>query len=155
MALYSLAMTATGGPEIPQRRELVTEIPGPRSREHLDRKRRFVADGVGTGLPVFVTAAGGGVIQDVDGNSLIDLGSGIAVTTVGNAAPGVTARVKEQLQAFTHTCFMVTPYDGYVDVAAELAELTPGDHAKKSADRKSTRLNSSHMSISYAVFCLK
>jgi 4-aminobutyrate aminotransferase/(S)-3-amino-2-methylpropionate transaminase len=126
-------MTATGGPEIAQRRELVTEIPGPRSREHLERKRQFVADGVGTGLPIFVTAAGGGVIQDVDGNSLIDLGSGIAVTTVGNAAPGVVSRVKEQLEAFTHTCFMVTPYDGYVDVAAELADLTPGDHTKKSA----------------------
>jgi 4-aminobutyrate aminotransferase/(S)-3-amino-2-methylpropionate transaminase len=126
-------MTATGGPEIAQRRELVTEVPGPRSREHLERKRQFVADGVGTGLPIFVTAAGGGVIQDVDGNSLIDLGSGIAVTTVGNSAPGVVSRVKEQLEAFTHTCFMVTPYDGYVDVAAELADLTPGDHAKKSA----------------------
>src|SRR6476661_2059864 len=126
-------MTATGGPAIVQRRELVTEIPGPLSRERLERKRQYVADGVGTGLPVFVTAAGGGVIQDVDGNSLIDLGSGIAVTTVGNAAPGVVSRVQQQLEAFTHTCFMITPYDGYVDVAAELADLTPGDHAKKSA----------------------
>jgi 4-aminobutyrate aminotransferase/(S)-3-amino-2-methylpropionate transaminase len=126
-------MTTTGGPELDQRRHLVTEIPGPLSREKLERKREFVADGVGTGLPVFVTAAGGGVIQDVDGNSLIDLGSGIAVTTVGSSAPGVVSRVREQLEAFTHTCFMVTPYDGYVDVAAQLAELTPGDHAKKSA----------------------
>ncbi|MCW2793889.1 MAG: 4-aminobutyrate aminotransferase apoenzyme [Nocardioides sp.] len=78
-------------------------------------------------------AAGGGVIVDVDGNSLIDLGSGIAVVSVGNAAESVVSRVQEQVAAFTHTCFMVTPYDGYVDVCEALAELTPGDHAKKSA----------------------
>ncbi len=128
-----MTSTATGGPGLPQERRLVTDIPGPLSQERLDRKKTHVADGVGTALPVFVTAAGGGVIVDVDGNSLIDLGSGIAVTTVGNAAPEVVSRVQEQVAAFTHTCFMVTPYDGYVDVCAELAELTPGDHAKKSA----------------------
>ncbi|GGO70067.1 4-aminobutyrate--2-oxoglutarate transaminase [Nocardioides deserti] len=124
---------ATGGPGLPQERRLVTEIPGPLSLERLERKRAHVADGVGTTLPVFVVAAGGGVLVDVDGNSLIDLGSGIAVTTVGNAAPAVVERVSAQLEAFTHTCFMVTPYDGYVDVCERLAELTPGDHAKKSA----------------------
>ena len=124
---------ATGGPSLPQERRLLTDIPGPLSQERLDRKKRHVADGVGITLPVFVTAAGGGVIVDVDGNSLIDLGSGIAVATVGNAAPGVVSRVQEQVAAFTHTCFMVTPYDGYVDVCETLAELTPGDHAKKSA----------------------
>ena len=124
---------AVGGPGLPQERRLVTDIPGPLSQERLDRKKTYVADGVGTTLPVFVTAAGGGVLQDVDGNSLIDLGSGIAVTTVGNAAPEVVSRVQAQVAAFTHTCFMVTPYDGYVDVCEALAELTPGDHAKKSA----------------------
>ena len=118
---------------IQQIRRLVTDIPGPRSTELLDRKKSFVADGVGTALPVFVVEAGGGVLIDVDGNSLIDLGSGIAVTTVGNSAPAVVRRVAEQLEAFTHTCFMVTPYAGYVDVAEKLAALTPGDHAKKSA----------------------
>ncbi|QIG42394.1 4-aminobutyrate--2-oxoglutarate transaminase [Nocardioides anomalus] len=124
---------STGGPSLPQQRTLVTEIPGPESLARLDRKKAHVADGVGTTLPVFVVAAGGGVLVDVDGNSLIDLGSGIAVATVGNAAPGVVQRVVEQVQAFTHTCFMVTPYDGYVDVCEQLAEVTPGDHAKKSA----------------------
>ncbi len=123
----------TGGPSLPQERRLVTAIPGPGSLERLDRKKAFVADGVGTTLPVFVTAAGGGVIVDVDGNSLIDLGSGIAVVSVGNAADSVVRRVQEQVAAFTHTCFMVTPYDGYVDVCEQLAELTPGDHAKKTA----------------------
>jgi 4-aminobutyrate aminotransferase / (S)-3-amino-2-methylpropionate transaminase / 5-aminovalerate transaminase len=128
--------SAVGGPTLPQERRLVTEIPGPGSLERLDRKKAHVANGVGTTLPVFVVAAGGGVIVDVDGNSLIDLGSGIAVTTVGNAAPAVARNVHRQVDAFTHTCFMITPYDGYVDVCAALAELTPGDPsvvAKKSA----------------------
>jgi len=111
----------------------VTEVPGPVSRAKLARRQQHVAAGVGTTLPVFVEAAGGGVLVDADGNSLIDLGSGIAVTSVGNAAPEVARRVAEQAAAFTHTCFMVTPYDGYVDVCEQLAELTPGDHAKKSA----------------------
>ena len=123
----------TGGPTLPQKRSLVTEIPGPESLLRLERKRAHVADGVGTMLPVFVVEAGGGVLVDVDGNSLIDLGSGIAVATVGNAAPSVVSRVQDQVAAFTHTCFMITPYDGYVDVCAALAELTPGDHPKKSA----------------------
>lgn len=124
---------ATGGPALPQERRLVTAIPGPGSLERLDRKKAYVADGVGNALPVFVVAAGGGILLDVDGNALIDLGSGIAVTTVGNSAPEVVRRVTEQVAAFTHTCFMITPYDGYVDVCEQLAELTPGEHAKKSA----------------------
>jgi 4-aminobutyrate aminotransferase/(S)-3-amino-2-methylpropionate transaminase len=82
---------------------------------------------------VFVTAAGGGVLVDADGNSLIDFGSGIAVTSVGNAAPRVATRVAEQVAQFTHTCFMVTPYEGYVEVCEELARRTPGSHEKRSA----------------------
>src|SRR3954470_605515 len=128
-----MSTTVAGGTSLTQQRNLVTEIPGPRSQEKLARKKQYVADGVGTTLPVFVEAAGGGVLRDVDGNTLIDLGSGIAVTTVGNAAPEVVSRVQEQVAAFTHTCFMITPYDGYVDVAVALADLTPGDFAKKSA----------------------
>ncbi|RGC66801.1 5-aminovalerate aminotransferase DavT [Micromonospora sp. MW-13] len=122
----------SGGPDLPQQRRVVTDIPGPASRERAARRRRLVADGVGTTLPVFIEAAGGGVLRDVDGNSLIDLASGIAVTGVGNAAPEVADRVAAQARLFTHTCFMVTSYDGYVDVCEQLAELTPGDHAKKS-----------------------
>src|SRR3954468_2826394 len=122
-----------GGPSLPQQRKLVTEIPGPESLARLERKKAHVADGVGTTLPVFVVAAGGGVLVDVDGNSLIDLGSGIAVVSVGNAADRVVARVQEQVAAFTHTCFMVTPYLGYVEVCEALNRLTPGEHAKKSA----------------------
>jgi 4-aminobutyrate aminotransferase/(S)-3-amino-2-methylpropionate transaminase len=127
------AARPAGGPGLPQERRLVTEIPGPLSRQRHARRQDLVAQGVGVTLPVFVAAAGGGVLVDVDGNSLIDLASGIAVTSVGNSAPEVTARVVEQAQAFTHTCFMVTEYDGYVDVAERLAELSPGSFPKKSA----------------------
>jgi 4-aminobutyrate aminotransferase/(S)-3-amino-2-methylpropionate transaminase len=116
-----------------QERRLVTDIPGPRSRALLERRAAAVSTGVGTTLPVFVERAGGGVVVDVDGNSLIDMGSGIAVVSVGNAAPRVVEAVRDQVAAFTHTCFMVTPYEGYVAVCEELARITPGDHAKKSA----------------------
>ena len=84
-------------------------------------------------MPVFIAAAGGGVLLDVDGNSLIDLGSGIAVTSVGNAAPAVVAAVHAQVEQFTHTCFMVTPYEPYLAVCEELARVTPGEHEKRSA----------------------
>ena len=124
---------APGGPSLPQHRKLVTEIPGPRSRELFERRTRSVARGLSHVLPVFAAAAGGGVLVDVDGNSLIDFGSGIAVTTVGNSADLVVSRVTEQVAQFTHTCFMVAPYEGYVAVCEQLNRLTPGDHEKKSA----------------------
>ncbi|GAA0195075.1 4-aminobutyrate--2-oxoglutarate transaminase [Cytobacillus oceanisediminis] len=120
-------------PPVVQKRHLATELPGPRSRELMARKHAAVAAGVGTTMPVFAVEAGGGIVVDVDGNSLIDLGSGIAVTTVGNSAPRVVTAVQEQVAAFTHTCFMVTPYEGYVAVAETLNRLTPGDHDKRTA----------------------
>src|ERR1700716_3116430 len=101
---------------IEQRRVLATAIPGPRSTELHQRKNSAVASGVGPGLPIYVERAGGGIVVDVDGNQLIDFGSGIAVTTVGNAAPRVVERVQQQVADFTHTCFMVTPYAEYVEV---------------------------------------
>ncbi|WP_148573261.1 4-aminobutyrate--2-oxoglutarate transaminase [Nocardioides caldifontis] len=118
---------------IDQNRRLVTSLPGPRSQELHARKNAAVSSGVGVGLPAYIEKAGGGILVDVDGNHLIDFGSGIAVTTVGNAAPAVVANVQEQVADLTHTCFMVTPYEEYVAVAEALAELTPGDHEKRSA----------------------
>src|SRR3954464_4526633 len=118
---------------VPQQRLLQTAIPGPKSTALQARKTAAVSAGVSTGLPVYVERAGGGILVDVDGNQLIDFGSGIAVTTVGNAAPRVVDRVTAQVQDFTHTCFMVTPYEGYVEVAEALNELTPGDHDKRTA----------------------
>ncbi|HEX4817699.1 MAG TPA: aminotransferase class III-fold pyridoxal phosphate-dependent enzyme, partial [Nonomuraea sp.] len=116
---------------IPQERRVVTAIPGPNSQELLARKQAAVPPGIGTTLPVFVTRAGGGVVEDADGNSLIDFGSGIAVTNVGNSAPRVVERVRKQVADFTHTCFMITPYESYVRVCEKLNELTPGDHEKR------------------------
>ena len=118
---------------VDQHRRLVTDLPGPRSRELMARKSAAVAAGVGTTMPVFVARAGGGIVVDVDGNHLIDLGSGIAVTTVGASAPRVVEAVQRQVELFTHTCFMVTPYDGYVAVAEALNRVTPGDHDKRTA----------------------
>ena len=117
---------------LPQIRSLVTAMPGPRSADLAARRARAVAAGVGSSVPVYAADADGGVIVDVDGNSLIDFGSGIAVTSVGASEPAVAAAVAAQAEHFTHTCFMVTPYEGYVAVAEKLAELTPGDHEKKS-----------------------
>lgn len=125
--------SATAGAALPQERRLVTPIPGPKSRELMARKNGAVAQGVGTVMPVFAARAAGGVVEDVDGNRLIDFGAGIAVTSVGNSAEAVVRRASAQLADFTHTCMMVTPYEGYVEVCEQLAELTPGDHAKKSA----------------------
>ena len=122
------------GPALPQERRLVTEIPGPVSRAWTARREAAVSSAVSVTMPVFAVAAGGGgVVVDADGNSLIDFGSGIAVTTVGNAAPQVVAAVREQVERFTHTCFMITPYAGYVEVAEALNALTPGDHDKRTA----------------------
>ncbi|WP_323987325.1 4-aminobutyrate--2-oxoglutarate transaminase [Microbacterium plantarum] len=122
-----------GGPTLPQERRVVTAIPGPRSEELLARKAAAVPAGVGHTAPIHAVAAGGGVVVDADGNSLIDLGSGIAVTSVGNAHPAVVAAVQAQVAQFTHTCFMISPYESYVAVAEALNRLTPGDHEKKTA----------------------
>ena len=119
-------------PPLLQSRHLATEIPGPGSVQLARRRATAVARGVASTLPVYATRAGGGIVEDVDGNRLIDLGSGIAVTTVGAAAPRVVEAVQQQVAEFTHTCFMVTPYEGYVAVAEALNRITPGTHEKRS-----------------------
>ena len=118
---------------VEQTRHLATAIPGPKSSALIDRKAAAVSRGVGTTMPVYAARAGGGIVEDVDGNRLIDLGSGIAVTTIGNAAPRVAEAVAAQAGEFTHTCFMVTPYEQYVDVCEHLNRLTPGGGEKRSA----------------------
>ncbi len=132
-AVDTAVNTPLGGPNLPQERRLVTSIPGPRSQQLLARKAAAVASGVGHTAPIEAVAAGGGVVVDADGNSLIDLGSGIAVTSVGNAHPKVVEAVQAQVAQFTHTCFMISPYESYVAVAEALNRITPGAHAKKSA----------------------
>ena len=123
----------SSGPHIEQVRKLLTSIPGPKSQEVIKRRAEAVSASLGMAIPVVVEKAGGGVIVDIDGNSIIDMGAGIAVVNVGNSADRVVKNVKEQVEAFTHTCFMIAPYMGYIQVCEALNRLTPGDHKKKSA----------------------
>ncbi|MCX2954064.1 4-aminobutyrate--2-oxoglutarate transaminase [Lentzea sp. NEAU-D7] len=111
---------------------LRTAIPGPKSLELQARRGNAVAAGVGSTLPAYVDSADDGLLIDVDGNQLIDLGSGIAVTNAGNPAPAVAEAVHAQIDRFSHTCFMITPYESYLQVCEELNDLTPGDHEKRS-----------------------
>lgn len=122
-----------GGLELQQCRRIVTEIPGPRSLALAARRRAALPAGLVSSAGIYAAAAGGGVVVDVDGNSFIDLGSGIAVTTVGNAAPAVVTRAADQLARYTHTCFLATPYEPYLEVAETLNQLTPGTHEKRTA----------------------
>ena len=118
---------------VTQKRNLITAIPGPKSAELLKRRGEAVSASLGTAFPVFIDPSEGAIIVDVDGNSILDLGAGIAVLNVGHSAKEVRENVKRQIDAFTHTCFMVVPYTGYVEVCEALNRLTPGTHKKKSA----------------------
>ncbi|GAA2902514.1 aspartate aminotransferase family protein [Actinoplanes cyaneus] len=104
------------------------------SSEELHKRRlSAVARGVGSTISSYVDHAGGGTLTDVDGREWIDFASGIAVTNVGNAAPRVVEAVRAQVERFTHTCFMVAPYESYVAVCEQLIELTPGSFEKRAA----------------------
>jgi 4-aminobutyrate aminotransferase/(S)-3-amino-2-methylpropionate transaminase len=115
-----------------QERRLVTAIPGPKSTEALKRRTEATSGGLGMAIPVVIERASDAILLDIDGNQIIDLGSGIGVTNVGNAAQRVVDRVIEQVQAFTHTCFTVAPYMNYIEVCEKLNAITPGSHKKKS-----------------------
>ncbi|HEX6968038.1 MAG TPA: 4-aminobutyrate--2-oxoglutarate transaminase [Micromonosporaceae bacterium] len=105
----------------------------PSSEELHQRRLAAVARGVGSTIQSYVESASGGTIVDVDGREWIDFAAGIAVTNVGNCAPRVVAAVREQVERFTHTCFMVAPYESYVAVCEQLNALTPGTFEKRSA----------------------
>jgi len=115
-----------------QERRLVTAIPGPKSLEALKRRTESTSAGLGMAIPVVIERASDAILLDIDGNQIIDLGSGIGVVNVGNSAPRVVDRVIDQVQAFTHTCFTVAPYMGYIEVCEKLNALTPGTFKKKS-----------------------
>jgi 4-aminobutyrate aminotransferase/(S)-3-amino-2-methylpropionate transaminase len=104
---------------------LATEIPGPRSREILERKARVVAGPLSVYLPIVVADARGAVVRDVDGNSFIDFTGGVGCLNVGHASPRVVAAASEQLARFTHTDFTILPYESYVALAERLVELVP------------------------------
>ena len=118
--------------KLAQTRHLATEIPGPLSTAAMQRRKEAVSGGLGTAIPVIIARASGAILEDIDGNRIIDLGSGIGVTTVGNAAPRVVERVQKAVAEFTHTNFTTAPYMGYIEVCEALNKLTPGSFAKKS-----------------------
>lgn len=110
---------------------LKTAVPGPCSRALLARREAAVPRGVSQVTPVFVARAEGAVIEDVDGNRFLDFAGGIGCLNAGQCAPSVVEATREQIGRFLHTCFMVTPYEGYVRLAERLNALTPGNFPKK------------------------
>ena len=108
-------------------RKVITDLPGPKSQELHARRKAAVSAGLTVGFPIYIDRAEGAILLDVDGNQLLDMGSGIAVTGIGHAVPALIDAVSSQVAKFTHTCFMVTPYESYVEVCEALSELTPGD----------------------------
>ena len=110
---------------------LKTEIPGPRSRELTRRRESALPRGVHSAVPIFVASADGAVLEDVDGNQLLDFAGGIGTLNAGHRAPGVIAAIRAQLDRYLHLCFSVTPYEGYVRLAERLNRLTPGNFPKK------------------------
>ena len=110
---------------------LVTPIPGPKSRELNERRSQAVPRGVSQLTPIYVHRSEGAVIQDVDGNQFLDFGGGIGCLNAGHRAPKVVQAIQDQAERYLHTCFMVTPYDGYVRLAERLNALAPGPSPKK------------------------
>lgn len=116
-----------------QQRRIVTELPGPKSRELLQRRQQYVSASIGSALPVYIDQADGSVLRDVDGNQFIDFGSGIGVTTVGHANPKVVKAIQDAAAMSTHLQVNTAPYGSYIDLCQKLTELTPGDFPKKAA----------------------
>ncbi|MBT5847949.1 MAG: 4-aminobutyrate--2-oxoglutarate transaminase [Micrococcales bacterium] len=116
-----------------QKRILKTAIPGPKSAELQSRRTEVVSSGVGTMLPVFIERAHDAILEDVDGNQLIDFGTGIGVVTIGHTNQGVVDAVQEQVSKLTHTLFTVAGYEKYVRAAELLTKHAPGDFKKKAA----------------------
>ncbi len=108
-----------------------TEIPGPRSRALMLRREIAIPRGLYHATPIFAAKAEAAVIEDVDGNRLLDFAGGIGCLNVGHRSPRVMDAIREQLEKHLHVCFMVTPYESYVALAEKLNALAPGRFAKK------------------------
>jgi len=113
--------------------ELKTEIPGPRSREILERKERVVATPLSLVHPIVIAQGEGARLTDVDGNTFLDFAGGVGCLNVGHTHPAVAAAAKDQLDRFSHTDFTIVPYEVYVRLAERLIELVPISGAKKAA----------------------
>lgn len=101
-----------------------------RNEQLMQLRNKHVPQGVANITPSFITKAHGAIMVDADGRELIDFAGGIGVNNVGHSHPKVVAAIKEQADEFIHTCFHVAPYEAYIQLAARLNELAPGDFAK-------------------------
>ena len=110
---------------------IVSGPPGPRSRELMELKDRYIAKGYYVNLPIFIKRGSGALIEDVDGNVYIDFGSGIGVLNAGHSHPDIARAISEQARMFSHACFHITPYEGYLRVAERLIKAAPGPTPKK------------------------
>ena len=105
--------------------ELKTAVPGPRSREILERKGRVVAEPLSIYLELVIAEARGATLTDVDSNTFIDFTGGVGCLNVGHSHPRVVEAVQEQIARFSHTDFTIVPYESYVALAERLCELAP------------------------------
>ena len=113
--------------------EVRTEIPGPRSREIIERKQRVIADPLGLYLPIVIAEGNGAIVTDVDGNRFVDFTGGVGCLAVGHSHPRVVAAVQEQAARFLHTDFTIVPYEIYVEYAERLTALAPFSGPVKAA----------------------
>lgn len=111
--------------------QLRTSIPGPRSRELMSRCTAAVPQAIYHATPVFIAKGEGAVVEDVDGNRLIDFAGGIGCMNTGHRAASVIEAIRKQLDHFLHTSFNVLSYESYVTLAERLNAITPGNFAKK------------------------
>jgi 4-aminobutyrate aminotransferase / (S)-3-amino-2-methylpropionate transaminase / 5-aminovalerate transaminase len=111
--------------------QLRTAVPGPRAQHLHARRQQAVPRGLSHSMPIYIAKADGALLEDVDGNVLIDLAGGIGCLNVGHRNSSVTAAIHRQVDCFLHTCAQVTPYEDYVTLAERLNQLVPGDFAKK------------------------
>ena len=112
---------------------LLTEVPGPKSREILERKGRVVADPLSVYLPIVVVEGRGATLTDVDGNTFLDFAGGVGCLNVGHAHPHVVEAVQEQAARFLHTDFTIVPYEVYVTLAERLLAVAPFTGPAKAA----------------------
>lgn len=111
--------------------KLITSIPGPKSKEIIAERKKYVADGVSMSVDIAVEEAKGALLKDVDGNVFLDFAAGIGVQNIGHCDEEVIAAVKEQADKYIHPCFHVATYEPYIKLAKKLTEITPGNHEKK------------------------
>jgi 4-aminobutyrate aminotransferase/(S)-3-amino-2-methylpropionate transaminase len=110
---------------------IITPIPGPKSRELINQRNEYVPAGVYLVQPITIAKSHGAILEDVDGNTLIDFTSGIGVTSLGHCTEEIVATISEQAGKLIHSCIHVANYKPYIDLAKKLCEITPGSHKKR------------------------